>query len=365
VVKPIKIFDPVVSQKEEFAIKKVLKSHQWALGNGNGLVSKFEKKFNQLIGSSSCVAVDSGTSAINLALSAIDVKDKEVILPSLCYVSVAHAVVLNGGIPIFADIDPTTLCINVDSIKQKYSKKTKVIIPVHFAGMPCNLIDINKFSKKHNLQIIEDACLALGSTYNGKNIGTHNSFVCFSFHPVKNLAMPKGGAITLNKKNYSRLNKILKSKRWCGISDKTVLSDNVEEIGLNNYMNEFSAAIGLEQLKKLNSMIKKRKLIAKIYSEEIVLDTKMPFNKNCSYNFYWILTKNRNNLIKKLQENKIECGTYHTPIHTIRRYKNGKLPITEKISNELVCLPNHPNLDHKDVKKIINVVNQFSKFTFN
>ena len=119
VVKPIKIFDPVISQNEEFAIKKVLQSHQWALGNGNGLVSKFEKKFNQLIGSSSCVAVDSGTSAINLALSAIGVKDKEVILPSLCYVSVAHAVVLNGGIPIFADIDPVTLNIDPNSIEEK------------------------------------------------------------------------------------------------------------------------------------------------------------------------------------------------------------------------------------------------------
>jgi perosamine synthetase len=360
VKKKIKIFDPVISQNEENAIKKVLNSHQWAVGNGTGLVSKFEEKFNDYVGSNSCVAVDSGTSAINLALSLIDVKDKEVILPSLCYVSVAHAIVLNGGTPVFADVDPATLCITHTEIEKKYSKKTKAVIPVHFAGFPCDLNKITNFCNNNDLDIIEDACLALGSTYKGKHIGTHNSFVCFSFHPVKNLAMPKGGAITLNGKKNHNLNKILKSKRWCGVSKKSVMNDTVDQIGLNNYMNEFSAAIGLEQLKKLKGMITKRKKIAKIYSKKINLETKMPYSDDCSFNFYWILSKHRDNLIRKLSENNIECGTYHTPIHQIDLYRTDKLQNTDRISNELLCLPNHPNLDSQDVEQIINIINKFT-----
>jgi dTDP-4-amino-4,6-dideoxygalactose transaminase len=172
--------------------------------------------------------------------------------------------------------------------------------------------------------------------------------------------MPKGGAITLNGKKSFNNSHILKAKRWCGISKKSVMDYQVKYEGLNFYMNEFSAAIGIEQLKKLKQMIAKRKKIAKKYTNEITLENKIPFSKNCSFNFFWILTKNRNNLMKKLNENNIECGTYHTPIHKLELYKNNYLPKTEKISNELVCLPNHPNLDESDVEKIIKIVNKFS-----
>jgi len=360
VVKKIKIFDPVVTKKEEVAIKKVLNSHQWAIGSGTGLVSKFEKKFNDFIGSTSCVAVDSGTAAIHLALSLIDVRGKEVILPSLCYASVAHAITISGGIPVFADVDPKTLCITSEEISKKYSKKTKAIIPVHFAGFPCDLNKINDFCKEVKSNVIEDAALALGTTYKGRKIGSHSPFVCFSFHPVKNLAMPKGGAITLNGNESTLSEKILKSKRWCGISKKSIQSYEVDQIGLNYYMNEFSAAIGLEQLKKIKNMITKRKTIAKKYARKINLDNKMPFSDDCSFNFYWILVKHRNRLIKKLNEFGIECGTYHTPIHKLKYYKTANLPNTNKISEEILCIPNHPNLNEKDVEKIIDVVNRFA-----
>ncbi len=358
-VKKIKIFDPVVTKKEEDAIKKVLKNHQWAIGSGAGLVSKFEEKFNDFIGSTSCVAVDSGTAAIHLALSLIDVRGKEVILPSLCSVSVANAITINGGIPVFADVDPDTLCMTSEEISKKHSKKTKAVIPVHFAGFPCDLNKINDFCEGAKSNVIEDAALALGTTYKGKEIGSHSPFVCFSFHPVKNLAMPKGGAITLNGNKSTISEKILKSKRWCGIAKKSIQSYEVDPTGLNYYMNEFSAAIGLEQLKKLKKMINKRKTIAKKYSRKINLDTKMIFSNDCSFNFYWILVKRRNHLIKKLNEHGIECGIYHTPIHKFEYYKTTNLPNTDKISKELLCLPNHPNLNEMDVEKIINVVNRF------
>ena len=138
--------------------------------------------------------------ALNLALSLIDIKNKEVILPSLSFVSTAHAILVNGGKPVFVDVEPETLCLSPNDIQKSITTKTKAIIPVHFGGMPCDLKNIQNIARKHNLAIIEDAAHAAGATYNNKKIGSHGTAVCFSFHPVKNLAMPMGGLISINHK---------------------------------------------------------------------------------------------------------------------------------------------------------------------
>jgi len=215
--------------------------------------------------------------------------------------------------------------------------------------------------KKFKLLLIEDAAHAVGSKYRNKKIGTHGFAACFSFHPVKNLAMPVGGAITLNG-NVKRddLEK-LKALRWSGISNRKGVNYQVNLLGWNYYMNEFSAAIGIEQLKKLDKMNDTRKKTARRYSEGIGLDTKMPFDKNCSYHFYWILVKNRLKFMKKMKENDIETGIHYHPIHKFSLYKeNYKLPITEKVSKKIVSLPIHPNLSESDVDRIIKCVNKFS-----
>ena len=144
----IKLFDPVFDKKEEQAIVKVLKSRFWASGSGSGNVKIFETNFKKFLNTKKCVAVNNGTSALHLALSLMDIKGKEVILPSLSFVSTAHAVMYNGGIPVFADIDPNTFCIDPASIEKKITHKTKVILPVHFAGLSCDLNRIQKLCRK-------------------------------------------------------------------------------------------------------------------------------------------------------------------------------------------------------------------------
>ena len=216
----------------------------WGRGAGRGNVLKFERSFRKYIGSNDCVAVNSGTSALNLALSLYNIKNKEVILPSLTFVSTVNAVKINGGIPIFVDVEPKTLCLDHSKIKKSLSKKTRVILPVHFAGMPCNLDEIIKICRKNNLVLIEDAAHAAGSSYKKKKIGKHGSAVCFSFHPIKNLAMPTGGLISINHKNHKIIRKTLESRRWCGIGDRHNVSYDVKELGWNYYMDEFSAGIG-------------------------------------------------------------------------------------------------------------------------
>ena len=294
VKRKIKLFEPSTGKDEENAIKRVLKSKLWASGAGIGKVLEFEKKFRKYINSKNCIAVNSGTAALNLALTMYDIKNKEVILPSLTFVSTANAVIMNGGKPIFVDVDPYTLNIDTEKIENSISEKTKVVLPVHFGGLSCDLDKINSLSKKYNLKIIEDAAHATGASYKNKKIGSHSMAVCFSFHPIKNLAMPTGGLISINDKNHKKICELLSARRWCGITDRRGTKYDVKEIGNNYYMNEFSAAIGLTQLKKLDKLNSIRIKIAKRYYEEIKLDTKMPYDKNCSYHLYWILVKNRN-----------------------------------------------------------------------
>ena len=357
----IKLFDPVTDKSEKNAIKRILDSHFWASGAGGGDVQKFEEKFGKYTNSKSCVAVNSGTAALNLALSMYDIKNREVIIPSLSFVSTANAVIENGGIPKFVDIDENTLCIDLEKIAKVVSKKTKIILPVHFGGLTSNLESISKICKENKISLVEDAAHAAGASHQNKKIGSHGELVCFSFHPVKNLAMPTGGLIAINTNDHKKIAKILKEKRWCGISNRKGDDYDVKNIGWNYYMNEFSAAIGIEQLKKLDKRNLKRKENAKKYFEQISLEEKMPFDKECSYHFYWIRVKNRTKFRKKLLEEGIQTGIHYKPIHEFTLYKSKiKLPITEKIGKEIVTLPTHPNIQEKDLEKIIKMVNKFS-----
>jgi len=263
---------------------------------------------------------------------------------------------------VFVDVDPKTLCIDPNKIEKAITKKTKVIIPVHFAGMSCNLQKISKLSKEFGLSTVEDAAHAAGTKFNGEKIGKHGDCVCFSFHPVKNLAMPSGGAITFNSKKEQKYLRILKSRRWMGITGRKGSTYDVTDLGWNYYMNEFSAAIGIEQLKKLDKTNLQRKKIAKRYHNELKIKEKMPFDENCSYHFYWIQVKNRKNFMKKMGEKNIETGIHYLPIHKMSFYNSkAKLPVTERATKKIVSLPTHPNLTDNDVDKIIKLANKFTK----
>jgi len=360
--KRIKLFDPVFGLEERKSIIDTLNSGFWASGAGTNKVKKFENNFNKFVGSKSSIALNSGTAALHLAMSISKIQNKEVIVPSMSFVSSANCVLYNGGKPIFVDIDPNTLCIDCDSIEEKITKNTSAILAVHFAGLPANLGKLKKIAKKHNLTLIEDAAHACGAKYEGKKIGTHSPFVCFSFHPVKNLAMPSGGLISINNSKNDEIQKKLSALRWCGISDRDGVKYDVKELGWNFYMNEFSAAIGLEQLKKLNKLNSCRKKIAKRYHYELNILEKMPFDKDCVYHFYWILVNNQDKFRKKLLDAGIETGIHYLPIHKMSLYKSKiSLPKTEYAGKSIISLPTHPNLTDSDVTRIIKTVNSIEK----
>ena len=354
----IKLFSPVFDELEIKNVEKTIKSGFWASGQGVGNVLKFEKKFEKYTNSQECVAVDSGTAALHLALSVLEVKNKEVLVPSLTFASTVHAIKYNGGIPVFVDIELGSACMDTNDLENKITKKSKIILPVHFGGYPCNMELLKKIAKKNSLLIVEDAAHACGTKYKGKKIGSLGDLTCFSFHPVKNLAMPKGGAITINTKNKNQIKKRLNSLRWCGISNRKDSFYDISELGFNYYMDEISAAIGIEQLKKVDKLNDYRFKIARRYDAELNVNEKIPLNRECSYHLYWILVKNRKKFIQHMKANGIETGTHYSPVHKMSLYKSKIiLPNTEKISKEIVTLPIHPNLSKKDIDFIIKNVN--------
>ena len=357
--KKIKLFDPSIGKDEKQKISQVLESKFWASGSGTGNVSKFENQFKKYLGSDDCIAVNSGTAALNLALSLFNIKNKEIILPSLSFISTAHSIVINGGKPIFVDVDPKTLCIDPNAIRKLINKKTFGILPVHFAGLPCEMDEIMDICKQHSLILFEDASHAAGSSYKNKKIGKHGAAVCFSFHPVKNLAMPTGGLISINHHSHKKFRKILESRRWCGITNRKDVDYDVQEIGWNYYMNEFSAAIGLAQLKKLDKLNRIRQNICKLYHKKINTEQKMPISSDSSYHFYWILVKNQKTFREKMSKYGIETGTHYKPIHQMSMYRQTrKLPITEKIGKTIITLPTSPNLKKSQIEFIIESINR-------
>ena len=354
----IKLFSPKFDNKEILAAVNTIKSSNWASGSGKGNVEKFEKRFCEYINANDCVAVDNGTAALHLSLHMLDIKNKEILVPSFTFITTIHSIVYNGGIPVFVDIDPESLCIDINDLENKIGGKTKGIVNMHYGGFPNKINDIKKISKKYQLHVVEDAAHACGSRNKNKKIGSENEFACFSFHPVKNLAMPKGGAITINSKDSKNMKKKLNSLRWCGIDKRIGTSYDVTSLGYNYYMDEISAAIGIEQLKKLDKTNKIRFKIAKKYNSELNVKEKMPINKDCSYHLFWIRVKNRDSFMKKMLTKGIETGSHYIPAHLTSYYKkNEKLPITEKVAREVVTLPMHPNLTEEEIEFIIKTVN--------
>jgi len=356
----IKLFSPKINKKEIIASRHTLESYNWASGAGNNLVKKFEEKFCNYIGAKECVAVNSGTAALHLALNLANIKGKEVLVPSFTFVTTVHAIAYNGGIPIFVDIEPKTLSIDLDDLENKITRKTKAVVPVYFGGFPLKMEKLKKIARKKSLTIVEDAAHACGTKNKKKIVGSENEFCCFSFHPVKNLAMPKGGAITINTKNSKKVKKKLNSLRWCGIDERKGAFYDVTSLGYNYYMDEISASIGIEQLKKIQSSNKKRYDIAKRYSVELNLNKKMPLDKDSSYHLYWIRVKNRKKFMEKMMKSGIETGAHYPPVHLMTYYKKKTLlPNTEQVGKDVVTLPMHPNLTDEEINFVIKKANSF------
>ena len=384
--KLIPVFYPDYGKKEEKAIVDVLRSGWIGLGPKT---EDFEQKFSKYMDAKYSVAVNSATAALHLALLAAGVgKGDEVIVPSLTFVSTVHAVMYVGAKPVFADIERDTLCISVNDVKNKITKKTKAVIPVHYGGLPCDLDSLQKIAKSRHIIIIEDAAHACGSIYKGKKIGSLSDYTCFSFHAVKNLATGDGGMITVTDQKTSEK---LKRLRWVGITKDTWgriekvlehgLASNrgygwyygVHELGYKYHMNDINAALGLVQLAKLDMANKKRRAKAEYYNVHLngvgdivcpVLSDVESGTVSAQHN-YVIRTKLRDKLHLYLRKHYISTGVHYMPIHLQPFYRNifpnVKLPVTENEWKKVLTLPLYPKLTRVEQDYIIDRIKEFFK----
>lgn len=356
----ISIACPQIGKEEQKAVFNVLTSGVIAQGPK---VAEFEEKFAKYIGTKYAVAVSSGTTALHLALLALGIgPGDEVITTPFTFIASANSILYVGAKPIFVDICEDDLNIDPAKIEAKVTKKTKAILPVHLYGQAASMDEIMKIAKKHKFFVIEDACQSHGAIYKGKKAGSIGDCGCFSFYPTKNMTTGEGGIVTTNNKKIYEKIKILREHG----SKKKYYH---EALGYNFRMTDIEAAIGIEQLKKLNKFNKRRQENAKILTEGLknikgIITPKVKENYTHTFHQYTVritkeFKKSRDETAQILNKKGIGTGIhYPLPIHKQFLYKKlgykDKFPIAEKLSQEVLSLPVHPGLSSKDLKKIIN-----------
>jgi len=363
----IKIAQPIIKKEEIRAVVRVLKSGMIAQGP---IVAEFEKRFTDSCGIKYAVAVNSGTAALHCALYAAGINEgDEVITTPFTFVATANVIIMQRAKPVFVDILPDTFNIDPAKIEEKITKKTKAILPVDLYGQIYDVGAINKIAKKYKLKIIEDACQAHGAEFNHKKAGTFGDVGCFSFYATKNMITGEGGMMITNNEEYAEL---AKRFRHHGQSEKTRYQ--YFDLGFNYRMTDIAAAIGLEQLKKINDYNEKRIKNTQILTEGLknIKGLITPIiKKNYKHVFHQYTIRvtdefkmTRDELTNYLKEKEIGSAIFYPkPLHLHPHfkkfgYKKGDFPIAEKLSEECLSLPVHPLVSEKDIRFIIKTIKE-------
>jgi perosamine synthetase len=371
--KPIPVFKPIINKEAVFRqLAEVFDSGWLTLGPKT---HQFEEQFAKFVGAQHAVALNSATAALHLSCLALDLNEgDEVIVPALTFVATGLAPLYCRATPVFADIEPDTLCIDPNDIERKITCRTKAIIPVHFAGHAALMDDILTIARRHNLAVIEDAAHATGGSYMGKSLGTLGASGCFSFQAVKNLTTGDGGMIVAEDGEIiSRVRRL----RWFGISKETWQRTDraayswdysVDELGFKFHMNDVTAAIGLAQLPEVQTHNESRRRVVEQYNAAfsnvgwITVPVEKPYTRS-SWHAYVVKVPMRDELIRHLSLREITASVHYRPIHHYRVFAgiNADLPVTEREWRKLVTLPLYPDMTNDDIGRVIDGVLSFGR----
>ena len=351
---------PFVNLKKEYesiqnelnqAVNETLERGYFVLGEE---VKRFEGEFSKYIGSKYSIGLNSGSDALFFAIKSLGIGNgDEVITVSHTFISTVDAIVKNGAKPVFVDIDPETYCMDASKIEDKITERTKAILPVHLYGHPANLGYILEIASEYGLFLIEDACQAHGAEYGGKKVGSIGDIGCFSFYPTKNLGAWGDGGIAVT--DNEEIKEKLRLLRNYGQSQKNYH----DFVGYNSRLDEIQAAVIRVKLKYLDYWNERRRKIAKSYNE-LLGDVIKPLERDYAkhvYHLYVIRHKERDKIRQHLLNNGIQSQIhYPCPVHEQKAYSrlgySLKLPITEKITDEILSLPMHPWLEENDVEMV-------------
>lgn len=341
-------------------------------------VKEFEIRIAKYVDVSHAVAAFSCTDALQIALRAIGIKEgDEVITTPYTFASTGHVICHLRAKPVFADVESVTFNIDPSNIEEKITSKTKVILPVHFAGHPCEMDLILQIAKKYNLYVIEDAAHAIGSYYKGKQIGSIGDITCFSFYATKNLAASEGGMAVTNNEEWAKHMRIL---TMYGISDARevwhkrytkagTIHYDITHLGYKCNMTDICAAIGFHQLAKLDSFNQAREEFATIYDDAfqnhpaVQIPIIREYVKTNRHLYPLLLNLDfldigRDTFVENLKELNIGTSVLFKPLHLHSYYAEllghvyGDFPIAENLFERVICLPISPKLGEKSIKKV-------------
>jgi UDP-4-amino-4,6-dideoxy-N-acetyl-beta-L-altrosamine transaminase len=373
-----------ITKEDISEVEKVLRSDFLTQGS---IVPKFEQSVANYCKASHAVAVNSATSALHIACLSLDLGPGDWLWTSPnTFVASANCGRYCGANIDFVDIDPKTYNMSVEELSkklikaEKIGKLPKIVIPVHFAGQPCNMVAIKKLSKQYGFKIIEDASHAIGASYNKIKVGScaHSDITVFSFHPVKIITTAEGGMALTNKKDIA--DKMYRLRTHGITNDRTNMKQRSEDeiwnyqqidLGFNYRMNDLQGALGLNQMKRLEKYVKCRHEIAKYYDAELKnLPLTIPWQAAeiySSYHLYPILfknnldSKNQRKIYDALRKNNIASNLHYIPVHRHPYYENlgfkkNDFPIAEKFHREVISIPMYPTLDDKHKEHVIKTL---------
>ena len=354
---------PVIGEDEIEAAVRVLRSGMVVQGPE---VRGFEDEFSAYVDGRECVAVNSGTSALQLALMALGLRPgDEVIVPSFSFAASANAVRLAGGEPVFADIEPTHFTLDREAVAAAVGPRTVAVMPVHLYGHPADMTALKGIADRHDLAIVEDAAQAHGATWDGRAVGAWGSAGCFSFYPTKNMHSLEGGMVTTGDAGLARTIRLLRNQ---GMEQRYAN----EIVGANMRLTDVAAAIGRVQLTKLSGWNEQRQANASILSDGLkhVVTPAIASRATHVFHQYTIrVPSGRDEVQAGLTERGIGSAVYYpTPIHLLKPYLPGNhagnrdwdLPETMRAADEVLSLPVHPGLTEDELARIVDAVNELT-----
>ena len=360
----IPLAKPVFNKEMEKAAVSALWNERFVLGES---VYKFEEEFAKYCGVDYAVSTNSGTDALQIALTALGItQGQDVITTPASFIASSNVILHVGATPIFADIDLETYSIDPEQVKRAVSGKARAVIPVHLYGYPADMDSINEIADRHGLYVIEDACQAHGALYKGRKVGSLGDVACFSFYPSKNMTVAgDGGMLVTNDEKVA--NKAAKL-RDCGRKSKYVH----DLVGYTARLNTVNAAIGRVQLRHLDEWNEKRRKNAQIYDrllsdmDELILPPRGDNETRAVYHLYVIRTRHRDSLKVWLESNGIQCGIHYTlPIHLQPVYKKmfgfkeGMYPRSEELCRTCLSIPMYPDLAVSEINFVSEKIHEF------
>jgi UDP-4-amino-4,6-dideoxy-N-acetyl-beta-L-altrosamine transaminase len=365
-----------IDDEDITAVVDVLKSDWITTGPKIG---EFEKDICSYVGCKNAVAVNSGTSALDIAVGALNLpKGSEIITTPFTFVATSNSILYNGLKPVFADIRMDTRNINPEDIRRKITDKTKAIIYVDYAGHPCDVKEIKKIADENDLLLIEDACHALGASYLGEKIGNFADITVFSFHPVKPITTGEGGAAVTNNPDLAKSMLILRSHgidkdAEARFGPNAGWAYDVKTLGRNYRMTDIQATLGISQLKKLDNYIERRTEIARLYNEffseiEFLETPIVKEEAKSGWHIYTVLLKDidRDDFFKHMRNKGIGVNVHYIPIYNFTYYRNNfkidtdMFPVTENVFKRIVTLPLFPKMKSDQLEYIIQTVKGYA-----